>query len=254
MRIKTLSLAAAGACVCVMAALWLQRYRLEAQLLRADPAGLPTNSGLMSYARRRGESVYDRHCSQCHGLAGQGDSTRGIPDLRDRDWLYGMGTISDIEQVVNYGIRSYHPKARNLAIMPAYGTPHPSARDSKIPPLSPGNIRDLVVFLLYQQGRGRTHGGGVADAAVVARGAALFAGVGGCYDCHGPDGKGDPAIGAPNLTDQITLYGDDSPEALTQSISYGRAGVCPAWLTRLGPAGVREVSVYVFSLPGTAPR
>jgi cytochrome c oxidase cbb3-type subunit 3 len=239
--------------MCVVAAFLLHRHQLEGQLLRADAATLPTKPRLMSYARQRGQSIYASNCAGCHDSAGQGDSTRGIPDLRDADWLYGTGAISDIEQVVNYGIRSYHPKAWNLAIMPAYGTAHPSARDSKIPPLSPGNIRDLVSFLRYQQGRGSAYGE-ATDSAAVARGATLFAGVGGCYDCHGPDGKGDPAIGAPNLTDQITLYGDGSPEALTQSISYGRAGVCPAWITRLGPAGVREVAAYVYALSHGTPR
>jgi len=244
---KTLSTAVAGVCICVAGAFLLQRHRLEGQLLRADAATVPTKPALMSYAWRRGRSIFASHCAACHGTDGQGDSTRGIPDLRDGDWLYGTGAISDIEQVVNYGIRSYHRKAWNLAIMPAYGTAHPSARDSKIPPLSPGNIRDLVAFLRYQQGRDSVHGE-VTDSAAIARGAALFAGAGGCYDCHGPDGKGDPAIGAPDLTDQITLYGDGSPEALTQSISYGRAGVCPGWKARLGPAGVREAAVYVYAM------
>jgi cytochrome c oxidase cbb3-type subunit 3 len=161
--------------------------------------------------------------------------------LSDGDWLYGTGLVSDIEQVIKYGIRSYHPKTWNLAIMPAYATAEPSARDSQIPSLSPGNIRDLVEFLIHEQGRS-------ADSAAADRGADLFAGAGGCYDCHALDGKGDSAIGAPNLTDRITLYGDGSRESLSMSIAYGRHGMCPAWVTRISPAGIREVAVFVYSL------
>jgi cytochrome c oxidase cbb3-type subunit 3 len=176
--------------------------------------------------------------------------------LRDDDWLYGVGTVSDIEQVVKYGIRSHHPKAWNLAIMPAYATPRPSARDEKLAALSPANIRDLVEFLIFQQSINAkvavTSSDKVAiapaTASAVARGAALFANVGGCYDCHAADAKGDAAIGAPNLIDRVTLYGDGSQDALTASISYGRAGVCPAWDTRISSAGIRELSVYVYSL------
>jgi cytochrome c oxidase cbb3-type subunit 3 len=250
--LRVAAAAAACACVVVVGVLLLHRYRLEGRLLQADPVAIPGNARLISFATGRGEALFANHCATCHGAAGAGDTARGIPDLTDADWLYGTGSIGDIEQVVDYGIRSYHPKAWNLAIMPAYGTAHPSARDGKIPPLSPGNIRDLVAYLWYRQGRVTSHGSDT-DATAVARGAALFAGAGGCYDCHASDAKGDTAIGAPNLTDRITLYGDGSREALTQSISYGRAGVCPAWVGKLSPAAIREVAVYVYALSRRAP-
>lgn len=161
--------------------------------------------------------------------------------MNDGDWLYGTGLVSDIEQVIKYGIRSHQPRAWNLAIMPAYATARPSARDAKILPLSSGNIRDLVDFMRREQGRS-------FDAAAAARGAELFRGPGGCYDCHALDAKGDSAIGAPNLTDQITLYGDGSRESLAMSIAYGRHGMCPAWVGRIDAAGIREVALFVYSL------
>jgi cytochrome c oxidase cbb3-type subunit III len=233
----------------LVAAVLLQSSRVESRLLRMDPNAIPGDSALMSFAHERGEQLFDAHCARCHGLHGQGDPGRGIPVLNDSDWLYGTGLPSDIEQIIKYGIRSYHPKAWNLALMPAYGTPLPSARDPKIPPLSPGSIRDLVEFLIRQQGR-------AADESAAARGSELYSGAGGCYDCHAVDAKGDSAIGAPNLADRITLYGDGSRESLSMSISYGRHGVCPAWVTRIGPAGIREVAVFVYSLShsqGAAP-
>jgi cytochrome c oxidase cbb3-type subunit 3 len=215
--------------------------RLEARLLRTDPNSLPSQTTLMGFARERGEALFEAHCAACHGTRGQADPARGIPDLRDDDWLYGTGSVSDIEQIIKFGIRSHHPKAWNLAIMPAYATARPSIRDDKIPALSPGNIRDLVEFLMREQGRS-------ADAAAAQRGAGLFGGAGGCYDCHAADGKGDSAIGAPDLTDQVTLYGDGSRKSLSMSIAYGRHGMCPAWAARISAAGIREVAVFVYSL------
>ncbi len=227
--------------VCVIAAVLAHLSMLDSRLLRADPNALPSHAALMEFARRRGEVLFDAHCAVCHGTQGQGDPGRGIPTLSDDDWLYGSGSISDIEQVVRYGIRSNHPKAWNLAVMPAYGTLQPSARDDKIPPLSAANIRDLVEFLIHEQGRD-------AESAAAHRGGELFAGPGGCYDCHAADAKGDSAIGAPNLTDEITLYGDGGRESLWMSIAYGRHGMCPAWAGRISPAGIREVAVFVYSL------
>jgi cytochrome c oxidase cbb3-type subunit 3 len=224
-----------------MAAVLLRQSAIEGRLLRADPNLIPSNPALMGFALDRGRALFEVHCAACHGTEAQADPARGIPGLSDADWLYGTGLVSDIEQVVRYGIRSAHPKAWNLAIMPAYATPRPSPRDAAIQPLSPGNIRDLVEFLFTEQGR-------EAESVAAVRGAELFAGAGGCYDCHAPDAKGDSAIGAPDLTDGITLYGDGSRESLTMSISYGRHGMCPAWVGRITPAGIREVALFVYSL------
>jgi cytochrome c oxidase cbb3-type subunit III len=229
------------ASACLVAAVLVHSSRLESRLLRMDPNAIQRGSALRAFAHDRGERLFEAHCAACHGLQGQGDPRRGVPALNDNDWLYGTGAPSDIEQIIKYGIRSYHPKAWNLAIMPAYGAAKPSARDANIPSLSPGNIRDLVEFLIHQQGRS-------ADDAAAARGGELFTGAGGCYDCHAADAKGDSAIGAPNLTDNITLYGDGSRESLSMSISYGRHGVCPAWVKRVSPAGIREVALFVYSL------
>jgi cytochrome c oxidase cbb3-type subunit 3 len=222
-------------------AVFARRSGLEGLLLRADPNAVPGDPVLMQFGFGPGAVLFEAHCAACHGMRGQGDPARGIPVLSDGDWLYGTGSVSDIEQVIKYGIRSHHPKSWSLAIMPAYATARPSPLDAKIAPLSPGNIEDLVEFLFQQQGRS-------ADGAAAARGAELFTHGGGCYDCHAADGQGDSAIGAPNLTDGITLYGDGSREALAMSIAYGRHGVCPAWVARIGPAGIREVALFVYSL------
>jgi cytochrome c oxidase cbb3-type subunit 3 len=219
--------------------------RSKADLLRADADRIPVDSQLMRYAERDGSREFAVHCAQCHGAAGTGDTARGIPDLTDGDWLYGQGTASDIERIITYGIRSDHPKAWNLARMPAYATPQPSSSDTNIPPLDPGQIRDVVEYLYSLQGRAQDR-----DAAV--RGAAVYHNSGGCYDCHSADARGDSAIGAPNLIDSVSLYGDGTRSALYDSIANGRHGICPAWAGRITAAEIRTAALYVYSLSHTA--
>jgi cytochrome c oxidase cbb3-type subunit 3 len=223
------------------AAVFADSRHSERRLLRADPDALLADSALLRFAADRGRSLFLVHCAACHGASGAGDPLKGVPDLTDSDWLYGTGRVADIEQIIEYGIRSRNSRAWSLAIMPAYARPHPNPADKNIRPLSPGEINDLIEFLFRQQGR-------EADAAAASRGAALYTGDAGCYDCHSADVKGDSAIGAPNLADRITLYGDGSRDALYQSIAYGRQGVCPAWIKKLSAAGIRETAVYVYSI------
>jgi cytochrome c oxidase cbb3-type subunit 3 len=216
----------------------------ERQLLRADPEALPADAALLSFAVRRGGTLFQARCAACHGVAGSGDPSQGVPNLTDDDWLYGSGRVAEIERVIDYGIRSRNPKAWNLAVMPAYARPQPNPADKNIQPLSPDEIADLIEFLLRRQGRQ----GRQADENAASRGAALFAGHAGCYDCHSLDAKGDSAIGAPNLSDEITLYGDGSRDALYLSIAYGRQGVCPSWINRVSAAGIRELALYVYAI------
>lgn len=213
----------------------------ERQLLRADPDAVPSDPMLLRFAADRGGALYMARCAACHGPSGFGDPAEGVPNLTDDDWLYGSGRVAEIERVIDYGIRSRNPKAWNLAIMPAYARPRPNPADANIQPLSPREIDDLVEFLMHKQGQ-------PADANSASRGATLFAGRGGCYDCHSIDAKGDSAIGAPNLSDAITLYGDGSRDALHMSIAYGRRGVCPAWINHVSAAGIRELALYVYSI------
>ncbi|MGY4464096.1 cbb3-type cytochrome c oxidase subunit III [Bradyrhizobium sp. LB13.1] len=80
-----------------------------------------------------------------------------------------------------------------------------------------------------------------------ARGEKIFAD--NCVACHGDGGKGNPELGAPNLTDKIWLYGSDEA-TLIETISQGRASVMPAWEGRLDPSTIKAMAVYVHSLGG----
>jgi cytochrome c oxidase cbb3-type subunit 3 len=219
--------------------------RVRARLVREDPDAIPAEARLMRFGVAVGAPLFAGHCASCHGAAGKGQSSWGVPDLTDTDWLYGEGKVSDIERVVRFGVRAHDPRTWKLASMPAYGRAVPSATE-KVPPLRPNEIRDVTAYVLSLGGR-------PGDPDAVRRGAKIFGDTGGCYDCHTPDAKGDPAIGAPNLTDRIWLYGDGSAKAVARSIAYGRQGVCPAWTGRLSPLQQREVALYVYALSHRAP-
>ena len=209
-------------------------------LLRTDPNGIPEIGGLMQFGTSQGRAVYRASCVSCHGPGGEGDPSLGVPNLRDQDWLYATGSPAEIERTVAYGIRSRHPKAWNLTAMPAYARAVP-LQGQNLPSLTPTQISDLVEYLISLSGR-------QTDVAASDRGKRLFTITAGCFDCHAEDARGDVSIGAPNLTDQIWLYGDGSRAAIADSISHGHQGVCPAQVNRLSAMEIREVALYVYTL------
>jgi cytochrome c oxidase cbb3-type subunit III len=216
---------------------------LKARLLMAVPDDIPRDAELMRFAMPRGGAAYERHCASCHGEHLQGDRRRGVANLADSDWLYGSGRIGEIERIVLYGIRSGHSKTQKLANMPAYATANPYSR-YKIEPLTPREVDDVAGLLYSFQ-----HPAAV-DAATVERGSKIYHGKGLCFDCHADHARGDPAIGTPNLTDDIWLYGDGSLESIKAEIARGLAGVCPYWIDRLPPETIRAVAVYVHAMRG----
>lgn len=212
--------------------------RTRDAIMRADPETILHQPALAYAALEIGHRGFVAHCASCHG-AGRGDPARGIPDLTDQAFLYGSGQVAEVEQIVLHGIRSGDPRGWQLAAMPAYARAKPYALEP-IPPMSPGQIRDVVQLLM------RKHGV-ETDPAAADRGARLYAGSGGCYDCHGTDAGGDEAIGAPSLLGDTWLYGG-SPAALTRSIMGGRAGRSPAFAHILSPVEARSIAVYVAAL------
>jgi cytochrome c oxidase cbb3-type subunit 3 len=212
---------------------------VRARLMRADPDVVVQDPDLMRFAIAYAQPAYDEHCASCHGAHLQGDSRNGVPDLTQPAWLYGEGRLAQIEHTILHGIRSGDPKGWNLADMPAFAQAEPYKR-YKIPPLEPGEIRDVIEFLLVT-------GGKPGDRAAADRGAKIFSAEGQCFDCHSPDAQGDAAIGAPNLIDDIWLYGSGSREDIYDSIARGRSGICPAWAQELSPVTVRALAVLVYA-------
>ena len=186
-----------------------------------------TSPDLLRFAMAGGAAAFQTNCGPCHGRGAQGFS--GYPNLNDDDWLWG-GSIADIHKTISFGIRSDQKDAR-ASQMPRYGL-------DKL--LTDSQIIDAAEFVLSLTGRS-------TDTAAVARGRTVYADQ--CASCHGADGKGNQDQGAPNLADEIWLYGG-SRQAVVESIRTGRGGMMPAWAGRLDPVTIKALAVYVHSLGG----
>lgn len=167
-------------------------------------------------ALKVGGRLFLQNCAQCHGSDARG--SKGFPNLTDSDWLYG-GDLATIKTTLMNG--------RNGMMPPKGGLP---IEDSEIEGLA-----EYVVKL-----SGREH-----DEALAAQGQGSF--MKGCFACHGMDAKGNKFMGAPNLTDNVWLYGG-SRGVISESIVNGRAGVMPAWKDILGEEKVHVIAAYVYSL------
>ena len=191
----------------------------------ASFAQIQNDPSLLAFAIAGGASAFKDNCATCHGSGGAG--AKGYPNLNDDEWLYG-GTIEEIYQTLLVGIRSGHEDAP-INLMQAYG------KDKLLPR---EDIAKLVDFVhdLHEHGIQEDH-----------EGYTLFQQ--NCASCHGPEAKGMKEFGAPDLTDAIWLYGGDH-DSIYETLYYGRAGVMPAWETRLNPETIRQLAVYVHSLGG----
>lgn len=187
---------------------------------------IQNNPELYAFALAGGAAVFKNNCAVCHGSGAQGGF--GFPNLNDDDWLWG-GKLSDIDMAVRYGIRSGHDEARQSQ-MPSFG------KDGLLEKQQIEDVVDYVLTLSSEKG---------ADKALP--GATVFAE--NCAVCHGPEGKGDRNVGAPNLSDDIWLYGGDR-ETVYQTVYNARAGVMPFWTGKLKEDDIRQVSLYIHSLGG----
>lgn len=165
-------------------------------------------------ALKIGARLFQTYCVQCHGTDMRG--SKGFPNLVDNDWLY-PGTPEGIKTTILEG--------RN-GVMPPF---------AEI--LKPDQITDAAQYVLSLSGRST-----VPDA--VGRGEVTFKQV--CMACHGADGKGNVALGAPNLTDNIWLYGG-SLATIVETLTKGRQGHMPAQKDILGEAQVHILAAYVYA-------
>lgn len=194
----------------------------------ASLADIEKDPALLALARARGKTVFGDNCAPCHGSGAAG--AKGYPNLNDDDWLWG-GTLDQIMQTIQYGIRSGHPKTHESAML-AFG---------KEGVLKPEQIVTVANYVRSLSGLPTAQGYDAAS------GAKIFAD--NCASCHGDRGQGNQDLGAPNLSDKIWLYGSDEA-TLIDTITNGRAGVMPAWVDRLDPSTIKAMAVYVHSLGG----
>lgn len=162
-----------------------------------------------------GERLFLNNCAQCHSSDGKG--SRGFPNLVDRDWLWG-GEPARIEETLLHGRRNQMPPMGEVLG-------------------GPQAVDDMAHYVLSLSGS-------VHDSAKAARAKDKFAI---CAACHAAGGSGNPAMGAPNLTDRIWLHGGTLAR-IRDTISHGRQNEMPNFGERLGPEKVHLLTAYVWSL------
>jgi cytochrome c oxidase cbb3-type subunit 3 len=166
-------------------------------------------------AKAMGERMFLTYCSQCHGSDARG--AKGFPNLADQDWLWGG-----------------EPQAVLTSIL--------DGRNGVMPPMGaavggPEGVKEVANYVLSLSGAAH-------DAKLAEAGKGRFAA---CAACHGPEAKGNPALGAPNLTDKTWLHGG-SLAAISEQIDKGRSNVMPAHKDFLGPERSRLIAAYVWGL------
>jgi len=162
-----------------------------------------------------GQNLFANHCAACHGALAQG--AEGYPNLTDDDWLWG-GTPEQVLTTILDG---------RSGAMPAWGAA-----------LSEGNqLPAVTAYVMSLSGHEKS--------ALSARGEVTYKTL--CVACHGIDGKGMQALGAPNLTDSIWLHSAD-PKDVGLLIANGRNNRMPAHGPLLGDTRARLAGAYVWSL------
>ena len=189
--------------------------RLQAPLLERVRGKPVETIAADPQARRVGRTLFTEYCAACHGRDARGNRALGAPDLTDGDWLYG-GDGKSIMTSITEGRKG---------TMPGFGNTN-----------SDVEIRELANYVLSLSGR--TH-----DSLRAQFGKLNFSS---CVPCHGAEGKGNTALGAPNLTDGVWLYGGGL-EDIVETIRRGRNGVMPALGSRLGEENAALVAAWVYA-------
>jgi cytochrome c oxidase cbb3-type subunit III len=204
---------------------WNSTGEYQAELKKADAEYGPLFNGFLQkdiqtvaadpQAQAIGERLFLTYCAQCHGSDARG--SKGFPNLADKDWLYG-GT----------------PEVIKTSIL--------NGRHGQMPPMAAalGSDKDVENVAHYVL----SLSGSTSDPIKSVFGKSKFAA---CAACHGANGQGNPALGAPNLADRIWLYGG-SAETVMETIRKGRSNQMPAFGEFLGEAKSHVLAAYVWSL------
>lgn len=203
---------------------WTQINQYEREVVRAEEQFAPIFSRYTSMpiedvardeeARRIGQRLFATNCSVCHGSDARG--AFGFPNLTDNDWLWG-GKPEQILTTLQHG---------RQAAMAAW-----------LPVIGEQGVRNVAGYV-------RSLSGLESEGVDIEAGQQVFAS--NCVACHGPDGKGNPLLGAPNLTDDIWLYGSSMLQ-VQHTIRAGRNGNMPSQ-AHLGEDKLHMLAAYVYSL------
>lgn len=169
-------------------------------------------------AMRLGKRLFDDNCAACHGFDAKGSTTVGAPDLTDNVWEYG-GTVDDVINSITNG------------------------RKGMMPPQNLGYGETINVAHYVMSLSDSSHEASAAEA-----GEKVFKDT--CVACHGPDGTGNQALGAPDLTDDVWKFGSGW-KSVAAAVEEGREGDMPAWKDRLNENEIKLLAGWVFSHDNT---
>ena len=172
-------------------------------------------------AMEMGGRLFQTYCMQCHGATAQGSRDKGFPNLTDKDWQWGGEPEQIIETITN----------GRVGMMPAWGGNEEAVGGE-------AGAKEVAHYV-------RSLSGLKVDGDLASKGKERFDAI--CFACHGPDGKGMQALGAPNLTDKSWLYGS-SEAKIVETVTKGRTNQMPAWKDFLGEAKIRVLAAYVLNL------
>ena len=207
---------------------WSTKGQYEAEVAKANQQLEPLYARFSSMkpeevaadaqAMEIGERLFMNNCSQCHGSDARGG--KGFPDLTDKQWNWG-GTPDQIEETITKG------------------------RTGMMPPMaaavgSPEDVRNVANYVLSLSGAPN-------DSVRANLGRAKFVV---CAACHGADGKGNPALGAPNLTSGVFMHGPAVESHIVAMITNGKTGVMPAWDKKFTPEQIKLLTAYVWGKGG----
>ena len=161
-----------------------------------------------------GHRLYLDNCAACHGSTALGNQALGAPNLTDADWQYGSSGEAIVASILD---------GRN-GVMPPWGGA-----------LGHNGVNEVTSYVL-------SLGGVKGPEDWVAAGKQRYETL--CVSCHGPEGRGNPALGAPNVADRVWAYGGSFASVAT-SIRDGRSGVMPAWRSRLNNDQARLIAAWV---------
>jgi cytochrome c oxidase cbb3-type subunit 3 len=204
---------------------WTSKAQYEDEQAQARAAAAPLYASFAGLSAQQlvrnpqamgiGERLFANNCAQCHGADARG--SKGFPNLTDRDWLWG-GTPEQIAETIAKGRTGSMPP-----IAAAVGTSE--------------DVRNVANYVLSLSGS-------PYNSIAASSGRAKFAV---CAGCHGPDGKGNQALGAPNLTDNVWLHGWGE-EAIVAMVTKGKTNVMPAHAARFTPEQIHLLAAYVWGL------
>jgi len=185
--------------------------KVYAEYAQQPAEALSRDAGAMAIGQR----LFINNCATCHGSDARG--SKGFPNLTDGDWLHG-GSPEKIEETITLG---------RTGVMPPMAAAVGSTSD----------VRDVANYVMSLSGDPH-------NPIAAAAGRKKFVA---CAACHGADGKGNQAIGAPNLADKVWLHGWGEA-AIVDMIDHGKTNVMPAQAGRLTAAQIHLLASYVWSL------